>query len=159
MVVRLSALRTGRLYPQEIFLVLISVRGWVDPRAIMRSVGFYAKWSIPMTPTGIEPATFRSVAQRLNHCATAVPWTFSGIIISGEDTSKRRKPCPNATLYATNLTWGDLESNLGLCGEGPANDRLGHGTAFYLRFSFYGGKVRIRKEGSWLPFNNLPDLY
>ena len=26
-----------------------------------------------MTPSGIEPATFRFVAQHLNHCATAVP--------------------------------------------------------------------------------------
>jgi len=25
---------------------------------------------------GIEPATFRSVAQHLNHCATAVPMNF-----------------------------------------------------------------------------------
>jgi len=26
-----------------------------------------------MTPSGIEPATFRFVTQHLNHCATAVP--------------------------------------------------------------------------------------
>jgi hypothetical protein len=26
-----------------------------------------------MTPSGIEPATFRFVAQYLNHCATTVP--------------------------------------------------------------------------------------
>ena len=65
-----SALRTGRLYPQEMLLVLIPVRGWVDPSAIVR-------WKIPMTPSGTQPATFQFVAQHLDHRATSVPFQSS----------------------------------------------------------------------------------
>jgi hypothetical protein len=76
MVVRLSVLRTGRIHPQDMFLVLMSVRGWVDPRVIVERL---CQRKIPMTPSGIEPATFRFVAQYLNHCATISgprQWTY-----------------------------------------------------------------------------------
>jgi hypothetical protein len=50
---------------QEIFLILIFVRGWVDPRATVRPE-VLRQWNIPMTPLGIKPTIFRLIAQCFN---------------------------------------------------------------------------------------------
>jgi hypothetical protein len=68
-----SASRTGRFYSQEMFLVLIFTRGWVDP-----SLEGICHWKIPVTPQGIDPGTVRLVAQRLNHYATLGPKNVYG---------------------------------------------------------------------------------
>ena len=69
--VKLKAQSTGRLYPQEIFMVIISVRSSADPIAKVRPEGLRQR-NIPITSLGIESATFQLVAQCLNHLRHSV---------------------------------------------------------------------------------------
>jgi hypothetical protein len=64
-VVRLWTLRTDSLYPQEIFLVLISATGWVDPRALVWPEGL-CQWKFPITPSGNQTRDFWLVQQCVN---------------------------------------------------------------------------------------------
>ena len=71
-VVRLSVLRTCRLYSLDIFLVLISVRGGMDLRAIVQPEGL-CEWKIPVTPSGIKPMIFQLVVQCLSPLCYCMP--------------------------------------------------------------------------------------
>jgi hypothetical protein len=53
------------LYPPGRFLVLISVRGWVDPKATVR-LKWLGQLKYPITSSGIEPATCHIV--RISIC-------------------------------------------------------------------------------------------
>ena len=73
------------------------------------------------TPAGIEPATFRFVAQRLSHCATAVPrklleWLFKSYCEEYMVQHKKRDAgVPDGTVNCavdtvSQTSWGTFKS-------------------------------------------------
>jgi hypothetical protein len=130
MAARLSALHAGRFLPWRRFLVLISVKAWVDPRAIVRleGLGKLKKSTASGTRTGDLPA-FSIVPQLffyLNIWEWSTYWvhsalhpllaycTFPGWLWGWriwwnerfwEAKSKySEKTCPDATLFTINPT-------------------------------------------------------
>ena len=92
------------------------------------------QWKIPMTPSGIELATFRFVAQHLNHCATAVPllkrsiWNFTLLCTCLSDLDKfRYNSCP---IIFINLNAPWISKHLG------HTSRIGVNEFLTVRFTF-----------------------
>ena len=75
-----------------------------------------------MTPAGIEPATFRFVAQHLNHCATAGQWVWYVFYLTWG--RKHRN-----LLTVSFLTKGKATIELSNIGVRSARRKAGHGTA------------------------------
>jgi hypothetical protein len=72
-----------------------------------------------------------------------------GIILTGENSRTRRKPCRNATLSTTSPTWIALGANPSLCGEKPVTNRLNNDTASSCSLQFTYSHLYV-KDGCLL---------
>ena len=104
----------------------------------MRSEGFYANEKNPLTSAGIEPATFRFVAQHLNHCAT--------LPRSATDNLQAKKACAkyrneNSTLFGFDRLI--LQLIIGLCNSITDIKRLGMTLTNQSYVYAYGDSERL----------------
>ena len=97
-------------FPQEIFLVPNSVSGWVDPRTIARPEWLCRK--IPVSPSGIEPATFPPVAQRhrvLRLCFQwayqLIAWRYSTLTVTFRGYMTTQSICSTRHVVNSAVTW------------------------------------------------------
>jgi hypothetical protein len=114
MAVTLSALCIGRSLPLPPgrFVVLISVKGWVNPRALVRPEGLGQLENL-MISSGMEPATFRLVLHSAStNDATACP-SFSLYKVVFENRSNGNTWVKNLLplLYFSAQEWRPIISD------------------------------------------------
>jgi hypothetical protein len=104
MAVRLATLCTRRSLSPGRFLVLISVGGWVDLRAIVR-LEWLGQLKNSLTSSGTDPATYRLVALCFNYATTCLLW---GIERLHNSRCHQVEKCWTAPQYI--LVWTSRDS-------------------------------------------------
>jgi hypothetical protein len=117
--IRLSAVRTGRLYPKEIYLVLICVRCWVDPRVMMGPEVLYQR-KIPVT-IGNRTRDLYQLRYRVLHLTRyiAKAWRWSGMSMSV--CSLTSTPVYKSMIWILCMHTG-IKFKLWLCDDISANE-------------------------------------
>ena len=111
---RLSASRTGRLYPQECSWYSFSLGAELTPGPWNGQKEMSLK--NPVTPPGIDPRTVRLVVQHLNHYATPGPkWYTTHTKIQYSATSKKTLILNSENANKNCLDWSTNCYTLNCC--------------------------------------------